>query len=256
MAYDLAPIAGSTVWVPPAGLFDQDDPLIWGSAEIRVQLLAKALPTLPRTADSCSWSGRWRSGPRIDSGRLDPEITDQGSVVIPATTTALDAVRIAEELSGRSRPPPRSCWAVADRPQRPAMATRSPPRTVFLPPEHRVPDLFGRDSRAARMLLRATMRTRWAPCDPGPAGRHDARRGHSTAPGKILHELRRRPSSSPTSPPPVYYGTIDATPLWSACCTTPGGPGADRPCAGCCPRCGRAALDGGLRGRRRDGFCE
>lgn len=38
-------------------------------------------------------------------------------------------------------------------------------------------------------------------------------------PGKILHEVRSEPlnleaSSGPLVLPPVYYGTIDATPLW------------------------------------------
>ncbi|PRY19390.1 glycogen debranching N-terminal domain-containing protein [Pseudosporangium ferrugineum] len=79
--------------------------------------------------------------------------------------------------------------------------------------------LFGRDSLwAARMLL---------PLGVGPADgtlRVLARRqGTRTdpvsgeAPGKIMHELRRRDLHLPGSGlrlPAAYYGTIDATPLW------------------------------------------
>lgn len=75
--------------------------------------------------------------------------------------------------------------------------------------------LFGRDSLwAARMLL---------PVGTGLAAgtlRVLARRqGTATdaasqeQPGKILHELRRADLGNPFLPP-VYYGTVDATPLW------------------------------------------
>ncbi|HEY0186064.1 MAG TPA: glycogen debranching N-terminal domain-containing protein [Cellulomonas sp.] len=79
--------------------------------------------------------------------------------------------------------------------------------------------LFGRDSIwAARMMLplgtelaAGTLRTL--------AGLQGERTDPATAeqPGKILHELRRAELSMPgegTVLPPVYYGTVDATPLW------------------------------------------
>jgi glycogen debranching enzyme len=77
--------------------------------------------------------------------------------------------------------------------------------------------LFGRDSLwAARMLLplgtdlaRGTLRTL--------AARQGTRTDPQTAeqPGKILHELRRAPLRlEGLTLPPLYYGTIDATPLW------------------------------------------
>ncbi len=78
--------------------------------------------------------------------------------------------------------------------------------------------LFGRDSLwSARMLLplgtdlaRGTLRTL--------AARQGRTRDPVTAeqPGKILHELRRRPFAvgGGVTLPPLYYGTIDATPLW------------------------------------------
>jgi glycogen debranching enzyme len=79
--------------------------------------------------------------------------------------------------------------------------------------------LFGRDSLwAARMVLpfgtdlaagtlRALARYQGCMLDVDRA----------EAPGKIPHELRRSASVDPSaglSLPPVYYGTIDATPLW------------------------------------------
>jgi len=78
--------------------------------------------------------------------------------------------------------------------------------------------LFGRDSLwAARFLLPlgtdlalGTLRTL--------ARRQGARHDPETAeePGKMPHEVRRVPSGvdSGAGLPPVYYGTIDATPLW------------------------------------------
>lgn len=78
--------------------------------------------------------------------------------------------------------------------------------------------LFGRDSLwAARMLLplgtdlaRGTLRTL--------AARQGRGRDVATAeqPGKILHELRRQTFGigGGVALPPLYYGTIDATPLW------------------------------------------
>jgi glycogen debranching enzyme len=79
--------------------------------------------------------------------------------------------------------------------------------------------LFGRDSLwAARMLLplgtelaAGTLRTL--------AALQGERTDPATAeqPGKILHEIRRAELSMPgegTVLPPVYYGTVDATPLW------------------------------------------
>ncbi|MDP3894433.1 glycogen debranching N-terminal domain-containing protein [Nocardioides sp.] len=79
--------------------------------------------------------------------------------------------------------------------------------------------LFGRDSLiAARMLLpvdrslaEGTLRTL--------AARQGTTVDEATAeqPGKILHEVRRThlaAGDEGTYLPPVYYGTIDATPLW------------------------------------------
>ena len=98
------------------------------------------------------------------------------------------------------------------------MATRDAPQDGFFAagaPWYLT--LFGRDSIwTARMLL---------PLDREPAGRTLrtlARRqgtrvniAAAEEPGKILHEQRRETYGFGTmSLPPLYYGTIDATPLW------------------------------------------
>ncbi|MEO5852898.1 MAG: glycogen debranching N-terminal domain-containing protein [Nocardioides sp.] len=79
--------------------------------------------------------------------------------------------------------------------------------------------LFGRDALwAARMTLpfgtdlaagtlRTLARRQGRVTDPGNA----------EEPGKILHEVRRTGFADPSSTlhlPPVYFGTVDATPLW------------------------------------------
>ncbi|MFJ4923388.1 glycogen debranching N-terminal domain-containing protein [Streptomyces sp. NPDC088725] len=78
--------------------------------------------------------------------------------------------------------------------------------------------LFGRDSLwAARMLLplgtelaagtlRTLARRQGAVTDPGT----------EEQPGKILHEVRREEANlrEGATLPPVYFGTVDATPLW------------------------------------------
>ncbi|MEQ7126856.1 glycogen debranching N-terminal domain-containing protein [Actinopolymorpha sp. B11F2] len=75
--------------------------------------------------------------------------------------------------------------------------------------------LFGRDSLwAARLTLplgtdlaRGTLRT----LARRQGTRHDVETAE--APGKILHEVRME-QASVGSLPPVYFGTVDATPLW------------------------------------------
>jgi glycogen debranching enzyme len=84
--------------------------------------------------------------------------------------------------------------------------------------------LFGRDSLiTARMLL--PLGTELAAGTLRTLARRQGRRMDPEAaeePGKIAHEIRREPSDfadssradQPLRLPPVYYGTVDATPLW------------------------------------------
>ena len=80
--------------------------------------------------------------------------------------------------------------------------------------------MFGRDSLIAAQLLLPVDITLAAGTLRALASRQGTRTDEDTAeqPGKILHEVRRTTSSlagEGTSLPPVYYGTIDATPLWA-----------------------------------------
>jgi glycogen debranching enzyme len=79
--------------------------------------------------------------------------------------------------------------------------------------------LFGRDSLwAARMML--PLGTEVAASTLRVLARRQGRRvdqESGEAPGKIMHELRRHDFSvldGTVRLPPVYYGTVDATPLW------------------------------------------
>ncbi|HEX2771296.1 MAG TPA: glycogen debranching N-terminal domain-containing protein [Micromonosporaceae bacterium] len=79
--------------------------------------------------------------------------------------------------------------------------------------------LFGRDSLwAARMML--PLGTELAASTLRVLARRQGRRldpESGEAPGKIMHELRRHDFSilgGRVRLPPVYYGTVDATPLW------------------------------------------
>jgi hypothetical protein len=76
--------------------------------------------------------------------------------------------------------------------------------------------LFGRDSLwAARMML--PLGTGLAVETLRVLGRRQGTRTDPVtgeAPGKIMHELRRTDVSVEERLPAVYYGTIDATPLW------------------------------------------
>ena len=63
-----------------------------------------------------------------------------------------------------------------------------------------------------------------ARCGPGPPSGRRRRPGTAAEPGKDpprgpAHGMR----SAGLRLPPLYYGTVDATPLWVCCCTTRGG---------------------------------
>ncbi|WBU37391.1 glycogen debranching N-terminal domain-containing protein [Homoserinibacter sp. YIM 151385] len=79
--------------------------------------------------------------------------------------------------------------------------------------------LFGRDSLWAARLLLPTGTALAASTLRVLAGLQGRDRVAATAeqPGKIMHELRRGTLEIPgegVSLPPLYYGTVDATPLW------------------------------------------
>ena len=143
-------------------------------------------------------------------------LTDSAAPMVAPSTPVLEAPRVTDprlqsllsqsvsDLNGLR-------MAAAERPEDTFLAAGAP--WFFT--------MFGRDSLiAARMLL---------PLDTALAGSTlralASRQGDSTdpltaeQPGKILHEVRRgtlqfEEGGNGISLPPVYFGTIDATPLW------------------------------------------
>jgi len=101
------------------------------------------------------------------------------------------------------------------------MADRALPDDVFLAAG--APwfyTMFGRDSLLAARMMLPVDRTLAAGTLRALAARQGLRTDEETAeqPGKILHEVRRADlrldPEGAFHLPPVYYGTIDATPLW------------------------------------------
>ena len=262
MARDLLPMAVARAGRAPPPPPALDDLLVWRSEEIEARLQAPgATVSAGDAGPDLEWTVDLPARGRATVG-WTLEVTDRGSVVVPAVTPPLDAVRIAAELSGqvgdhRLRP-----WlerslidlnglrmATVDSPEDAFFAAGAP---WFL-------TLFGRDSLwAARMLLplgtalatstlRTLARLAGTTVDANSA----------EAPGKILHELRRATRRSSTRPRACRRcTTAPSTPprCGSACCTTPGA-GACRPRQverAAAARCeARAGLDGRLRRRRR-----
>ncbi|MBO0829446.1 MAG: amylo-alpha-1,6-glucosidase, partial [Streptosporangiales bacterium] len=195
-----------------------------------------------RAADGLRWSA---PGVRVDLAAADAEPdADAGTlgwrVVVPPRGTAevrwslrvRDDRRVVVPVAGE---PPWARPAVrADDPRLAALLERSladldtlrlasadlPGETFLAAGAPWFFTLFGRDSLwAARMLL---------PLGTGLAAstlralahyqgrRHEVETGE--APGKIMHELRRTGFTLSRGEggalPPLYYGTVDATPLW------------------------------------------
>jgi hypothetical protein len=204
VAADLAGLAEikATRARPPVPMTASGDVLRWSDGEVTVALSA------PGAELSGAAAFRWRvhlNGRGVAEFGWRLTVTDPAAVVVAAPATAVQPVSVSAddprlaELIGRS-------LADVDALR---MSVPGRPGDVFLAagaPWYCT--LFGRDSIwAARLLLpfgwqlaAGTLRV-LAACqgrrvDPDTA----------EAPGKIAHELRRGGS--------LYYGTIDATPLW------------------------------------------
>jgi hypothetical protein len=196
----------------PVPLHKVGDVLTWGDSELTVTLSAPgaelATGTAGRGGDPCAGSVRWpvrldgRGARELD---LRLTVTDTAAAVVAApggpphsVTVRADDPRLAELVSRSLADADALRMTVPGRPDDVFLAAGAP--WYFT--------LFGRDSIwAARLLLpfgwqlaAGTLRTlaafQGSRVDPETA----------EAPGKIPHELRRGGS--------LYYGTIDATPLW------------------------------------------
>jgi glycogen debranching enzyme len=195
------------------------DHFAWVHEDMALSLVAEGA-NLTVSDDHTRLTLHWRLTVPVDSQVDVPwrlGVQDTGSVVVvpsapPLQITNLTGSRSADHglqpWFARSLEDLNGLWmATRDAPEEGFFAAGSP---WYL-------TLFGRDSIwAARMVL---------PLDLAPARgtlRTLARRqgervdvAGAEEPGKILHELRRTTTRWGTSwLPPVYYGAIDATPLW------------------------------------------
>ncbi|GGM09208.1 amylo-alpha-1,6-glucosidase [Nakamurella endophytica] len=197
------PHVGVVVSAPGASVAIAEDPAGADAATGTVAAVGWTVTVPPRSEQAVNWLVR---------------VLDAGAVVVPPT----GAAAVLPEVSADDR---RLGPLVARSVQDLAalrMATPQSPEDVFYAagsPWYLT--LFGRDSLwAARMTLplgteaaAGTLRTL--------AARQGDREDERTAsqPGKILHEVRRPLVAADGGPaegflPPVYYGTVDATPLW------------------------------------------
>jgi glycogen debranching enzyme-like protein/mannosylglycerate hydrolase MGH1-like protein len=209
VAVDLAGVVDVKGAAPPPPLVPED--LSWADEQTRVTLRATGEPAVD--GPTLSWRvnvparGRWQAAlaldvtePALPAGSFLPAAGGPGwdpvTVDGPADLAALADRGVGDVVA----------LALAD-PLAPADVFVAGGSPWFF-------TLFGRDSLwAARLTLplgtalaRGTLRT---------LARRQGRRHDVTtaeAPGKILHEVRT--SAAHSGLPPVYFGTVDATPLW------------------------------------------
>jgi glycogen debranching enzyme len=220
IAADLASIgeikAGQPRPPAPVEVAGRGDGLSWGAGPLQVRLSAPGATLSAGPAGAVlRWPARLEGRGQLEFG-WELTVTDPAAVVVP--------------VAGRAGPSWAGVRATGDDPRLPRLleqatsdaaalliATSRAPADGFLAggaPWYLT--LFGRDSIwAARLMLpfgwqlaAGTLRTL-----AGLQGRRvDPATGE--APGKIAHELRTAGRGAAGGLPALYYGTIDATPLW------------------------------------------
>ncbi len=195
---------------------DDEGALVWSSGQVRVRVHAPdATVEFGEGPAFLSWPVRLEPGEQVEVTAV-VDVDDRGSVVCPAPGSptwprpevVADDRRLTALLSHSLDDLHSLRMTCMETPDDVFLAAGSP--WFFT--------LFGRDAIwAARMLLplgtelaRGTLSTlarlQGQVADPST----------EEEPGKILHELRRKPfdDGKGLRLPPVYYGTVDATPLW------------------------------------------
>ncbi|MFC4504940.1 MULTISPECIES: amylo-alpha-1,6-glucosidase [Streptomyces] len=199
---------------PTSELLSGDGVLRWGDKAIEVAVTAPgATPDAERS--TLTWTLTVEPGESVDL-RLAVEVSEPDAVV---TAAGPRPTWQRPDVTADDRRLPALVAQSLDDLHSLRMATAASPGDTFLAAG--VPwffTLFGRDSLwAARMLLPlgtdlalGTLRTLAAQqgTRTDPASEEE--------PGKILHEVRRGvfDDGMGLRLPPVYYGTVDATPLW------------------------------------------
>ncbi|MDX6322230.1 MAG: hypothetical protein QOF52_2088 [Propionibacteriaceae bacterium] len=211
----------------PLDITEVDGALHWGSGPVSLTLHALDAQTSlsdDRRTLQLEWPVTIPSRSEVSVG-WTLEIRDSGSAVIAAAGPGLQPAELAEQVTAdlclagvvEHRLLPWLEQSLADLNSLRMAIPDMPTDTFFAAGAPWYLTLFGRDSLwSARMIL---------PVDVEHAagtlrvlGRLAGNQiGVATAesPGKIMHELRRGEFSfNDTALPPLYYGTIDATPLW------------------------------------------
>ncbi|MGW0578462.1 glycogen debranching N-terminal domain-containing protein [Streptomyces sp. NPDC002920] len=199
---------------PTSELLSGDGVLRWGDKAVEVAVTAPgATPDAERS--TLTWTLTVEPGESVDL-RLAVEVSEPDAVV---TAAGPRPTWQRPDVTADDRRLPALVAQSLDDLHSLRMATAASPGDTFLAAG--VPwffTLFGRDSLwAARMLLPlgtdlalGTLRTLAAQqgTRTDPASEEE--------PGKILHEVRRGvfDDGMGLRLPPVYYGTVDATPLW------------------------------------------
>ncbi|MEU5365374.1 glycogen debranching N-terminal domain-containing protein [Streptomyces sp. NPDC005925] len=221
IAGDLVTLEHTKAGLPPRSPAEPRSELLpgggmlrWGNQAVAVAVSAPgATPDAERS--TLTWTLTVKPGENVDL-HLAVEVSDTAAVV----TAADDRPTWQRpDVTADDRRLPALVAQSLDDLHSLRMATAASPGDTFLAAG--VPwffTLFGRDSLwAARMLLplgtdlaRGTLRTL--------AARQGTRTDPAAEeePGKILHEVRRDlfDDGQGLRLPPVYYGTVDATPLW------------------------------------------
>ena len=219
---DLAPVAvmkvGGTGTPQPLSAPTDEGQLAWGDDELSVVLAADGARwelSADRLTATAVWPLVLPARGAVEVGwQLD--VGDRGGAVVAARPSDLAAAGLGVDAVDH-RLAPWLARSLADLESLRMARPDDPEDAFFAAGAPWYLTLFGRDSLwAARMVL---------PVDLAPArgtlralaALQGTRTDEETAeqPGKIMHELRRDSFSlGSMSLPPLYYGTIDATPLW------------------------------------------
>ena len=228
LASDLTPMESIKVGRHAEPVRFTDDPsgetVTFGSSEVTARLHAPGAEITSsgdQTSLVLSWLVTVPAGGVMELDWL-AGVTDNGAVVVPARGPGLAADSITDRLAGgrRGQTPGwrRGCGsrcttstACGWRPARRRTTRSSPPARRGTSPSS-VGTACGPPgcccrSTSARPAGRCELCGRLAGTEVDVATAQE--------PGKIMHELRRGTYAfNETSLPPLYYGTIDATPLW------------------------------------------
>jgi glycogen debranching enzyme len=199
-----------------------EEPVTFGGTDVQARLQAPGAQ-ISRTDDDTGLVLTWPVA--VPAGGLaeigwSVRVAEAGAAVVPARGPGLAAEQITDRLTGGAADPRLAPWlrqSLHDLNGLRMATGEAPDDGFFAAGSPWYFTLFGRDSLwTSRFLLSVEV---------GQAGGTLRALGRlagtvsdvDTAqdPGKIMHELRRGTFTfGETSLPPLYYGTIDATPLW------------------------------------------